>query len=383
MFKPKFVIVFLMVFFSVLFFAHSSWAATFFQENWDSGTPDACWPCKTESCGSSFNGWRQSTDALVPLAGLSTAQNHSGTRSFYQYRAPGLPYGCDINHVLSTPYPTTIYLRFYLYMTSNWNTSETNNASWMHWIFTNSARSSTGFRINMVTDHEWGPCPQGAVCILPEGDGGVQWWNTSWPAGINLKSIIGTWTCFEYKMQISGSNVILTEWINGIQTRGPITGPGQNTSSFNNIIFSGWENTGANFTGDHYIDDIVVSDSYIGPIGGGDTQSPTAPMNLSALAVSSSQINLSWTASTDNTGVIGYRIYRCQGVSCTPSTQISTSGTNSYSDIGLTANTAYVYRVAAYDAAGNVSDQSSSASATTQALADTTPPAAPSGVAIY
>ena len=98
---------------------------------------------------------------------------------------------------------------------------------------------------------------------------------------------------------------------------------------------------------------------------GGDTQAPTVPTGLSAQAISSSQINLSWTASTDNVGVTGYRIYRCLGSNCTPSTQIATSTTNSYSNTGLSASTAYTYRVSAYDAAGNVSSQSSSASATT------------------
>jgi len=91
-----------------------------------------------------------------------------------------------------------------------------------------------------------------------------------------------------------------------------------------------------------------------------DTQAPTTPTNLSATAVSPSQINLSWTASTDNVGVTGYRIYR-------GGTQIATSNTTSYQNTGLTANTAYSYTVAAYDAAGNVSSQSSSASAITQA----------------
>ena len=250
-------------------------AIIFFSETWDNGTPNACWPCKTIPCSSSFNGWTQGTEVLFPQVGLSTTQAHSGTRSFYQYRPSGSTGSCDINHVFSTPYPSTIYLRFYLYMTSNWNTSETDNASWMHWIFTNTRRANTSFRMNMVTNREWGLCPPGAVCILPEGDGGVQWWNTSWPAGINLKSIIGAWTCFEYKMQISGSNIVLTEWINGAQTRGPITGPGQDaTGDFHDIAFSGWENTGANYTADHYIDDIVVADSYIGctgSSGGGDT----------------------------------------------------------------------------------------------------------------
>jgi len=98
-----------------------------------------------------------------------------------------------------------------------------------------------------------------------------------------------------------------------------------------------------------------------------DTQAPTIPTNLSTTAVSSSQINLSWTASTDNVGVTGYRIYRCTGSGCTPSVQISTSAANAYSDINLSASTAYSYRVSAYDAVGNASGQSASASATTPA----------------
>lgn len=99
-----------------------------------------------------------------------------------------------------------------------------------------------------------------------------------------------------------------------------------------------------------------------------DTTPPSIPTNLTAVAVSSSQINLSWTTSTDNVGVTGYRIYRCTGSSCTPTTQIATPATNSYQDTGLSSSTAYTYKVAAYDAAGNVSGQSSSALATTQAL---------------
>ncbi|MEK7657789.1 MAG: fibronectin type III domain-containing protein, partial [Patescibacteria group bacterium] len=121
----------------------------------------------------------------------------------------------------------------------------------------------------------------------------------------------------------------------------------------------------------------------IGPVtGGGDAQAPSVPAGFSAQAISSSQINLSWTASTDNVGVAGYRIYRCQGTGCTPTTQIATSATNSYSNTGLIASIVYVYRVSAYDAAGNVSGQSSSATATTQTAADTTPPASPTGLTV-
>jgi len=93
-----------------------------------------------------------------------------------------------------------------------------------------------------------------------------------------------------------------------------------------------------------------------------DTTLPSIPTNLSATPISSSQIDLSWSQSTDNVGVTGYRIYR-GGV------LVTTVTATSYSDTGLSANTIYSYTVSAIDAAGNESSQSTSASATTQAPA--------------
>ncbi|MDA8430920.1 MAG: hypothetical protein M0T70_16820 [Geobacteraceae bacterium] len=119
--------------------------------------------------------------------------------------------------------------------------------------------------------------------------------------------------------------------------------------------------------------------SMIGPIGwsgvtGGtaDTTAPTTPANLSAAVSSSSQINLSWNASTDNVGVTGYKIYR-GGIY-----QTTVTGTT-YSDTGLTASTQYIYEVSAIDAAGNESGKSSPASTTTSAAPSpiTLPPVTP------
>ena len=104
-----------------------------------------------------------------------------------------------------------------------------------------------------------------------------------------------------------------------------------------------------------------------------DTQAPTTPGGLSATAAGATQINLAWSASTDNVGVTGYRVERCTGSSCSSFTQIATPTTTSYSDTGRTASTTYRYRVRAADAAGNLSSYSSTASATTTAV-DTTPP---------
>src|SRR2546422_606574 len=89
-----------------------------------------------------------------------------------------------------------------------------------------------------------------------------------------------------------------------------------------------------------------------------DTIPPSVPTSLSASAVSSSQINLSWTASTDNVGVAGYTTSR-------GGSQIATTPSTSYSETGLSPSIAYVYQVSAFDAAGNVSAQSAPASAVT------------------
>ena len=112
----------------------------------------------------------------------------------------------------------------------------------------------------------------------------------------------------------------------------------------------------------------------------GDTTPPTAPSNLTATAASASQINLSWTASTDNVGVTGYLVERCSGAGCTNFAQIGTPTSTSFPDTGLTANTSYSYRVRATDAAGNLSDYSNTATATTTPGQDTTPPTAPSNL---
>src|SRR5262245_4050797 len=55
-----------------------------------------------------------------------------------------------------------------------------------------------------------------------------------------------------------------------------------------------------------------------------DTTAPTVPTGLAATAVSATQINLNWTASTDNVGVTGYLVERCQGAGCTTFVQIAT-----------------------------------------------------------
>ena len=104
---------------------------------------------------------------------------------------------------------------------------------------------------------------------------------------------------------------------------------------------------------------------------GGDTntQALTAPSGLTATAGSSSQINLSWTGSTDSIGVAGYLIERCAGVGCANFVQVGNvgAGATTYSDGGLPAATTYTYRVRATDVATLVSAYSGVVSVATLA----------------
>src|SRR5439155_6638028 len=92
----------------------------------------------------------------------------------------------------------------------------------------------------------------------------------------------------------------------------------------------------------------------------GDVLPPSMPTGLTATAVSSSQIFLVWLPSTDNVGVVGYKILR-DGV------QVATSSNSAYQDSGLSSATSHTYTVAAFDAAGNTSAPSAPATATTPA----------------
>ena len=107
-----------------------------------------------------------------------------------------------------------------------------------------------------------------------------------------------------------------------------------------------------------------------------DTTPPSAPGTLTATAISSSRVDLSWGAATDNVGVTGYHIERCQGAGCTNFAEIGTSPTTSYSDTTAAAGTSYSYRVRANDAAGNLGPYSNTATATTPVPSGPTPVAA-------
>jgi|GEM_PF-1678119 len=94
-----------------------------------------------------------------------------------------------------------------------------------------------------------------------------------------------------------------------------------------------------------------------------DNEPPTAPGNLRAVSDDYSVVHLSWTASTDNIGVLNYEVWRNgQLIKTIP------DPATSYDDTGLAPNTACTYQVRAKDGAGNYSPFSNSASATTWSI---------------
>ncbi len=107
----------------------------------------------------------------------------------------------------------------------------------------------------------------------------------------------------------------------------------------------------------------------------GDISAPTQPANLVATG-SLSSVSVSWTASTDNVGVVRYNLHRSTTNGFTPSVanRIGQPTGTSFSDSPLGPGT-YYYRVTAEDAAGNISV--ASAQATGVVTGDITAPTAP------
>src|SRR5262249_56492479 len=97
-----------------------------------------------------------------------------------------------------------------------------------------------------------------------------------------------------------------------------------------------------------------------------DTTAPSVPTGVARTSGTTTSIVLGWTASTDNVGVAGYRLYQ-NGV------QVGSATTTGYNFSGLTCGTSYTLGVSAYDAAGNASALAT-VSAATSACADTTAP---------
>lgn len=164
----------------------------------------------------------------------------------------------------------------------------------------------------------------------------------------------------------------LTFYINGVQDAGgwKTYNPARIVSSGVTTKIASRGDAGSNFLPGK-TDEVRIYNRALTPaevLALYDSVEPTQPTNLAASPISPTQVDLSWTASTDNVGVIGYYIYR-------DNVQIGSTTTATYSDTTVTNSTLYSYYVVAYDNAGNTSQSSAPSTVTTPApTQDTTPP---------
>ena len=123
----------------------------------------------------------------------------------------------------------------------------------------------------------------------------------------------------------------------------------------------------------HHAAFVLKAEASQPPAPAPDTTPPTVPAGLTATAVSGTQVNLAWSASTDNVGVVGYYVYLNNA-------PLATTTSTSFSHTGLTAGATYSYRVSAFDAVPNHSAWTATQVSVTTPLPDTTAPTVPAGL---
>jgi Domain of unknown function (DUF5122) beta-propeller len=172
---------------------------------------------------------------------------------------------------------------------------------------------------------------------------------------------------FTPESSIVGANLFVgsaTSSIDWSNVRGMTMASGSLYLAFANgtlarVAWSGGQPTGAPFTiGGPAIDGIDWSSRGLFVFSGAsDTQAPTAPGEPTGTSSGFDSIDLTWTASTDESQPLTYRIYRDGGGSPIDSVQ-SDDPIVSYSDTGLVSGSTHTYSVDALDPAGNVSPRS-------------------------
>jgi chitodextrinase len=175
----------------------------------------------------------------------------------------------------------------------------------------------------------------------------------------------GSWHKLKVHILVNGTSSLVEVWLDGTKV---IT---KNAESLGTTgvgrVYIGDPATGHTF--DYAYDDQVVSAA--------DSTSPSTPNGLTVPAAMLGSISLSWNASSDNVGVLGYDLFL-------NGSRIGTTPGTNYTFTGLSCGTSYTLGVDAYDAAGNTSGRTtviaSTRSCNSQPLLDDQPPMTPTGL---
>ena len=233
------------------------------------------------------------------------------------------------------------------------STFEAGRGRWQAWYATevgrsiwSSARGNASLRVDVTGSNGWGVALDNWPGFeASAGDKQISFWARSGSPGNGGVTMQVTWRDAHNSVLRTDTVTLPTLTNAWQQAASDVTAPLGTARVFARLVNSPGSSWRA---GDYlYIDDIFVGDR-----PGVDTTAPTAPTDLSADAVYSNRVDLSWTASADDVGVDGYRIYR-DGI------QVGNSRTTSFSD-RLTVRPAalYTYTVRAVDLADNLSGES-------------------------
>ncbi|MDF2927323.1 MAG: hypothetical protein K0R57_6237 [Paenibacillaceae bacterium] len=161
---------------------------------------------------------------------------------------------------------------------------------------------------------------------------------------VNLS--LGEW----YTMEASVDHARLKLYLNGVEE----------LSVIDLALDSGKAGLISSFGSNSY--DNVQIEQIDSPV---DTQAPTLPVNVQAQENDPGVVSLTWTASTDNDAVAGYKVFR-------NGTELAFAPANSYNDISTLPSTSYTYTVSAVDLQGNESALSDPAMITTAMIVNNT-----------
>ncbi len=163
----------------------------------------------------------------------------------------------------------------------------------------------------------------------------------------------GSWRSVELHVAIAGTTSRVDVWLDGTRVAALSHQVSLGTAPVGRIEI------GESGTGRIYsvaFDDVVAGAQPV------DTAAPTTPTGLHATVGGAGVIDLSWNASSDDSAVAGYTVYRFDG---TAYTSIGTTSGTSFANQGLAPSTTYSYEVDAFDLAGNHAPPAGPAAATT------------------
>ncbi|PQJ82176.1 endonuclease [Polaribacter glomeratus] len=173
------------------------------------------------------------------------------------------------------------------------------------------------------------------------------------PTNVTVSNI--TTSTMSVSWNVSTDNIAVTKY--EVYANGALNGETENT----NYTITGL-NSNAAYAITVLAKDIANNKSAQSAAANGttlaDNSAPSVPTDVTVSSITGTSFKVTWTASSDNTGVTAYDVFIDGSLN-------GSSANTTYSVTGLTASTSYSIRVSAKDKVNNTSSQSTAVTATT------------------